>query len=179
MRQIFLVLLVITASSFKERSVSDKSEELQQLVKFIESPKVILIEDLGEVPDQVFLEIQKVLDSEYNDEQRSDEVTFEIFDQYEAPSRGYRFDGPNSNYRRFNFALKRNDRWLISYHVTTRRFSYNNVVYVEMGKKDTLVKSFQVSRGSKTADCLKDRLLDPGMVEILYPSSSEAPVIIF
>jgi hypothetical protein len=171
---VFIGAIHLTAAS---NPTLDKSEEIKNLIKILESPKAELVSDLHQIPDQVFLEIQQIMDRQYgqNDE---DKISFEIYDQFEAPSRSYRFEGNNS-FRKFNFALRKGDSWLISYHVTTRRFSYNNLVYFDGGRKDIDIRSYQISRGSQDPESLKAKLNQPEMVEILYPTSAGSPFVIF
>jgi len=157
----------------------DKIKEIEELKEVITNSKSEVIEDIHTIPVEIFNDLQGILQNEYKDSNISqDELVFKIYDKNEAPSRGYSFKGANANYRRFNFAINNGNKWLISYHVTTGRLSYNNILYLER-KRKPVVKSYQIARGSHSIESLLAKLDDPDLVEILYPSTGTTSFIIF
>ena len=154
---------------------TSKEGEIQPLIRLIENKDSEIIEELELIPAKIISNLNNILSKEYKG--RNPEPTFELKDKYSAPSRGYKLKG--QNFRRFNFAVNKGDDWLISYHVTTERFSYNNVLFVSLKKRKQTIKSFQINRGSRDPESLLSKLQNPGSVELLYPAEYESNQIIF
>jgi hypothetical protein len=149
----------------------DKLKELDELKSVLTDQDSELVENFDLIPDEIFQVLEDVLQSEYKGEElESDDIKFVLHDSSTPPARSYRFEGNDSNFRRFNFALNNGKKWVISYHVSTKRLSYNTVLLIEMKKKSTEIRSYQIHRGSRDVASLVDKLGDPNIVELTYPS---------
>ncbi|MEM7548956.1 MAG: hypothetical protein AAF363_04745 [Bacteroidota bacterium] len=162
MRNIFFsLLLIFPVFGFVE--TPDKELEIKKLVKVIEDSKAEVFEEVSYIPRDILNQLTEILKSEYDIENE-----FVLNEKYAAPARSYDFN--KGIYRRLNFGLNKGNKWVISYHISTKRFSYNNILYLDLSRKETIVKSFQIYRPSNNPEGLLKKLNDPKSVELTYHS---------